>query len=189
MKKVIIALIVLICIALAAAFLNADTDLDNKFTSAVNTQHETTQKDSKPSMVLNSFDTLSDIINFADITTSYNPDNFSTSFRVYYKEEGKEDIVYSISIQTMEKLASLIIDNSDAKAEERMSNTGEKLTFTAHLKGLECEIYLCNDGYIYFCADGITRAFNIGVESYERFYNAFKLGTVVWTPENPVTLG
>ena len=142
-----------------------------------------------PGNVLADCQTLSDIINFADITTSYNPDNFCTSFWAYYKEEDKEDIVYSISIQTMEKLASLIIDNSGAEAEERINNTGEKLTFIAYLNGFDCEIYLCNDGYIYFNSDGITRGFNIGIENYNKYLTQFKLGNVVWTPGNPVTMG
>ncbi|MBE6785284.1 MAG: hypothetical protein E7538_03465 [Ruminococcaceae bacterium] len=142
-----------------------------------------------PDNVLTDCHTLSDVINFADITADYNPDNFCTSFWVYYKQDGKEDTVYSISIQTMEQLALFIIENRDIKAEYRTSNTGEKLTFNAYLKRQNCEIYLCNDGYLYLSSAGDTRAFNIGVESYERFFNAFKLGTVVWTPENPVTCG
>jgi len=131
--------------------------------------------------------TLSDVISFADITTEYNPQNFCTEFRAYYTQDGKEDITYSISIQTMEELASLIINNREVKSEERTSNTGEKLTFNAYLKEYPCEIHLCNDGYLYFCADGLTRAFNIGVENYEKFINTFT--HVIWTPENPVTMG
>lgn len=139
--------------------------------------------------VIGQSQTLSDIISYADITMNYTPQNFCTEFSAYYKENGKEDIVYSISIGLMEKLASLILENRDAKSEEVTSNTGEKLTFCAFLKRYPCEIYLCNDGYLYFCGDGLTRAFNIGIENYEKFLNDFKQSSVVWTPENPVTCG
>lgn len=137
--------------------------------------------------VLDNCETLADIIDFADISESYNPDNFCTSFRAYYKEENKEYITYSIGIN--EKLATLLLENRDVKAEWRTGNTGERLSFDAYLKRYYCEIYLCNDGYLYLRSDGLTRAFNIGVENYEKFYNAFKLSSVVWTPENPVTVG
>ena len=137
--------------------------------------------------VLDNCETLADIIDFADISENYNPDNFCTSFRAYYKEENKEYITYSIGIN--EKLATLLLENRDVKAEWRTGNTGERLTFDAYLKRYYCEIYLCNDGYLYLRSDGLTRAFNIGVENYEKFYNAFKLSSVVWTPENPVTVG
>lgn len=139
--------------------------------------------------VIGNSQTLSDIISFADITTDYVPQNFCTEFQAYYKEDGKEDIIYSISIDTMKKLASLIINNRDAKAEYHYTNTGERLTFNAYLKHYLCEIYLCNDGYLYFCGDLLTRSFNIGVENYEKFLNDFKQSSVVWTPENPVTMG
>lgn len=137
--------------------------------------------------VLDNCETLADIIDFADISESYNPDNFCTSFRAYYKEENKEYITYSIGIN--KKLATLLLENRDVKAEWRTGNTGERLTFDAYLKRYYCEIYLCNDGYLYLRSDGLTRAFDIGVENYEKFYNAFKLSSVVWTPENPVTVG
>ncbi|MBQ7861057.1 MAG: hypothetical protein IJ349_02500 [Clostridia bacterium] len=138
---------------------------------------------------LNECQTLSDFIDFANITADYTPENFCTSFWVYYKEEGKEDVTYSIAIDSMEKLAILLLENRDVKAECRTGNTGEKLTFNAYLKGFSCEIYLCNDGYLYLNKDGLTRAFCIGIESYEKFFNSFKLSSVVWTPENPITVG
>lgn len=137
--------------------------------------------------ILDNCQTLADIIDFADISENYNPDNFCTSFRAYYKEENKEYITYSLGIN--EKLIDLILENRDVKAEWRTGNTGERLTFDAYLKRYYCEIYLCNDGYLYFYDGGLTRAFNIGVEEYERFCNAFKLSSIVWTPENPVTVG
>lgn len=137
--------------------------------------------------ILDDCQTLADIIDFADISENYNPDNFCTSFRAYYKEENKEYITYSLGIN--EKLIDLILENRDVKAEWRTGNTGERLTFDAYLKRYYCEIYLCNDGYLYLRSGGLTRAFNIGVENYEKFLNDFKQSSVVWTPENPVTVG
>lgn len=147
--------------------------------------------ESLPENVLTDCKTLTDIISFAgiDITADHNPDNFCTSYWVYYKEDGKEDIIYSICVQDMEKLAELMVNNRNAKAEYRTSNTGEKLTFDAYLKRQNCKIYLCNDGYLYFSSEGLTRAFNIGVENYEKFFNSFIYAHYVWTPENPVTMG
>ncbi len=144
-----------------------------------------------PDNILANCQSLTDIISYADIdiTTAHNPENFCTSYWVHYKENGKEDDIYSICVQDMEELASLIINNKDVKAEIRTSNTGEKLTYNAYLKGQLCEIYLCNDGYLYISTDTITRAFNIGTKNYEAYVNKFKYAHYVWTPENPVTLG
>lgn len=144
-----------------------------------------------PDNILANCHSLADIISYADIdvSTAHNPENFFTSYWVHYKENGKEDDIYSICVQDMEELASLIINNKDVKAETRTSNTGEKLTYNAYLKGQLCEIYLCNDGYLYISTDTITRAFNIGTKIYEAYVNKFKYAHYVWTPENPVTLG
>ncbi len=165
----------------------SESDFDYFLTSCYNPQPDYPTPDNTLRSVIGTSQTLSDIINFADITNDYKPQSFCTEFQAYYKGDGKDDITYSISIKTMEELASLIISNSDAKSEERTGNTDEKLTFNAYLNGSPCEIYLCNDGYLYFNADGLTRAFNIGVENYERFITTFT--HIIWTPENPVTMG
>ena len=48
---------------------------------------------------------------------------------------------------------------------------------------------MCNDGYLYITFDGVTRGFNIGSDAYNRFMKDFELCTVVWTEEEPITIG
>ena len=87
----------------------------------------------------------------------------------------------------MTELAEFLTAHSDKSALDRKSETGEKLTFVAYIGRAECEIYLCNDGFLYISCDGITKAFDIGQKAYKDYYDG--LIAVIRTPENSVTMG
>ncbi len=189
MKKIILILLAVIFIVASAVFaLNPDTVPEKEVLS------EEPREAPAPydlAMALQKCKTLGDIIEETGINSikniNHKPENFCTDYWCYYKEDGKEDIVYSICVQTMTELAEFLTAHSDKPAIDRKSETGEKLTFEARIGREECEIYFCNDGYLYISCDGITKAFNIGKEAYEDYYD--NLIAVIWTPENPVTMG
>ncbi len=118
------------------------------------------------------------------------------SYWVTYEQHNKEDTVYSLGVAAAELIFELVENNADKKAETRQSETGEALKFDSRFKGEKDIIstYLCNDGYLYITyketqGNDITRAFNIGVDSYNDFMNEFNKFTCIWTPEHPVTVG
>ncbi len=185
-KTILILLIVVFAVTVAVFALNPDSE-----PVADITEEENTQAPYDLVSALQKCESLGDIVNETGISSikyiDHKPEIFCTDYWCRYKEEGKEDIIYSICVQTMTELAEFLTEHSDKPALDRKSETGEKLTFEARIGRAECEIYFCNDGYLYISCDGITKAFNIGKEAYEDYYDS--LIAVVWTPENPVTLG
>ncbi len=187
MKKVILILLIAVLIVSAAAFF---INSDGKPVADI-TEAEITQAPYDLAAALQKCGTLGEIVEETGISSIKNidhqPEIFCTDYWCHYKAEGKEDIIYSLCVQTMTELAEFLTAHSDKAALDRKSETGEKLTFKAYIRRTECEIYFCNDGWLYICCDGITKAFDIGVKAYENYYD--NLLAVIWTPENPVTLG
>ncbi len=186
-KSVLILLIVVLAVTAAAFALNPSGE-----PVADITEEKAAQASYDLVSALQKCETLGDLVDETKIASvkgsgGHKPEIFCTDFRCYYKAEGKEDVIYSICIATMTDLAELLTEHSDKPALDRKSETGEKLTFKAYIRYTECEIYLCNDGYLYISCDGITKAFNIGKEAYKNYYDS--LIAVIWTPENPVTMG
>ncbi len=187
MKKTVIILLALMLTVIGAVFaLNPDSE-----PVADMIEQETTQAPYDLASALKSCKTLGDIVNDAGIYSikniNHKPEIFCTDYWCRYKEEGKEDIIYSICVQTMTELAEFLTAHSGKSALDRKNETGEKLTFEAYIGRAECEIYFCNDGFLYISCDEITKAFDVGKEAYEDYYDS--LTAVIWTPENPVTMG
>ncbi len=118
------------------------------------------------------------------------------SYWMSYKQKGKETDIYSIGVSVHNLIDKLISDNYDKKAETRQSTTDEALVFESSVHSLQRVVTtrLCSDGYLYIsCKDtqgnDVTRAFNIGTDSYSAFMNEFHKGSCIWTPEHPVTIG
>lgn len=153
----------------------------------------TTLPTHNPAVDLKDCDTLGE---FADLTKTepcgsigYDFNVFGTTYRAYYKQDGKEDVIYSTCISTMEILRNLIVSNHDKQAVTRKSETGEKLLFDAYINGQEYNIYLCNDGWLYISDyNSCEKAFEIGIDAYNEFMRDFYGASCVWTPEHPVTL-
>ena len=110
---------------------------------------------------------------------------------VTYEQKGKQTVIYSIGVNAHNLIDELINSNYDKKAEIRQSATDEALVFESSFNGETGIIstYLCSDGYLYITFDGVTRGFNIGTDAYNRFMKDFELCTVVWTKEEPATIG
>lgn len=114
---------------------------------------------------------------------------FEVASKAHYKQDGKEDIVYSIGYDGWMLVGDIVEKSSEAKAENRISKTGEVLLFDISACGNKCTLGLCNDGYLYISCGLLSRAFDIGVDRYEEFMKDFAAVSCVYTEENPVTIG
>lgn len=105
----------------------------------------------------------------------------------HLEEKGKEDVIYSISADTKQQLVDFMNDNKNSKAENRGCSADVRLIFSIHLMGNSGTVSVCNDGYLYFACGVTTKAFYVGEEEIKAFKE--KLIAVVWTTDNPVTMG
>ena len=150
---------------------------------------EDTQKSNEFESILQKAASLGDIVFWAEMKADPRVyENFGTDCWAYYKKDGEKDVEYSTTIDVAGYLNRLIIINSDKPAEQRAGTTGEGLYFDAHFKGIDSEIKLCNDGFLYITCGEVYRGFNIGMEQYKDFMNKFEKSSLEYTPENPVTL-
>ncbi len=129
---------------------------------------------------------LGDIVERFDLSPlSHSSDDFYLDYWAKEKAEGKENVIYSISVQTMQDLVDFIWKHKDAVATDRVPGENN-LIFNAFFMGNGGYIYLGDDGYIYFLCGDISRAFFVGEDAVKDF--KANLVAVIWTPENPVTL-
>ena len=189
--KIIISFICIVLSLIVAVFFSSDKQKNEETTTV---SESTTVQWIPPGFdlvrILKESKTLGE---FCDASLYY---AIQSSDRVTYEQDNREDTVYSLGVDARRLISELEKNNADKKAETRQSETGEALKFDSSFNGEKGIIstYLCNDGYLYItCKDtqgnDITRAFNIGTDSYNDFMNEFHKVTCVWTPENPVTIG
>lgn len=128
---------------------------------------------------------------FGDFCNGWHSYSVQSSAWATYKEEGKEDIKYSLGVEARNVIRSFVESNADKKAQERESRTGERLCFDTTTGGINAAVdtYLCSDGYLYVSCGSKTVGYNVGTDEYNRFMKDFKGATCVWTPEHPVTIG
>ena len=119
---------------------------------------------------------------------------FQSSWFVRFKEENKEDVIYSLTCGdngSKEYINKLLEMNKTSKGEECEELPKTALHFESSFCGETEAVQTCisADGYIYISYRGAASRFYIGSEECNEFIEELIQKSLLWTPENPVTCG
>ena len=188
MKSIILWIISLV-VLLSSFFSFGFDSFDDLFETTDVSQESTVVEFLPPGFdlvkILDESETLGD---FCDYSMHY---SVQSSQWVIYREQGNQDMKYSIGVEGHKLINELIISNYDKKAEDRSSSTDEAFVFESSFNGEEDIIstVFSSDGYLYITCEDVTKGYNIGVDAYNKFMKDFEKCSCLWTPDHPVTIG
>lgn len=119
---------------------------------------------------------------------------FQSTWFVRYKEDGKDDVIYSLTCGdngSKEYINELLENNKSAIGEVCETLPKTALYFESSFCGEKGTVQTCisADGYIYISFRSATGRFHIGTEECNKFIDELIKKSLLWTPENPVTCG
>lgn len=119
---------------------------------------------------------------------------FQSTWFVRYKEDNKDDVIYSLTCGdngSKEYINELLENNKSAIGEVCETLPKTALYFESSFCGEKGTVQTCisADGYIYISYRSATGRFHIGTEECNKFIDELIKKSLLWTPENPVTCG
>lgn len=192
MKKIIVILLAVISVLTILILSKDDTDTNQIESELITT---TTQPIILPSgyslekIISENNGTLGEFLTYADEYFV-----FQSTWFVRYKEQGKEDVIYSLTCGdngSSEYINKLLENNKSAVGEVCETIPETALYFESSFcdKTEETQNCISSDGYIYVSYRGTTSRFYIGTEESNKFIDELIIKSLLWTPENPVTCG
>lgn len=119
---------------------------------------------------------------------------FQSSWFVRYKENGKDDVIYSLTCGdsgSKELINNFLEEHKSAKGEICQKLPKGALYLDSSFMGETDTVKTCvaSDGYIYISYESAIKRFFAGEKDCNKFIEEIISKSLLWTPENPVTCG